>query len=69
MRVTKSDLDRFAYRLSELVRQDLTVEWLYGKPRLFTHGGSRAVSPRLTTSEMWLWMQAFEMGIHVGAGK
>lgn len=41
----------------------LTIEWAYGRPRVYRDGGAREVSPRLATGEMDTWLAGFEAAL------
>lgn len=60
-RVTKADLESAIHRLYNRTGQRFELDYLQGKPRL-SHN-NRFISPRLKSSEMLMWIDAFEEGI------
>jgi hypothetical protein len=68
-RTTAADLDELARIINRALgltdRPDdaYDVEYAYGRPRLYRAGGSREVSPRLSTGELAEWMRAYIDGI------
>jgi hypothetical protein len=76
-RTTRADLDQLADIINHALlcepgtpcakldpARAFTVEWAYGRPRLFRARGSVEVSPRLTAGELAQWMRAFIDGIN-----
>jgi hypothetical protein len=64
MRATKADIEQRVLMLSKVYTQKFNLDWLSGKPRLDLNG--RFLSPRLTTTEMSKWIDAFEAGLDLG---
>lgn len=73
-RVNMNDLDEQVRILNNMTRVDATdkndyfIECAYGKPRLYRKykEGRDEISPRLTKSELRLWIEAYLDGITVG---
>lgn len=63
---TKTELREIVEDIRNLTGRDYTVEWAYGRPRLYSEQQSREVSPRLPMGEMREWLWAFRQGIEVG---
>lgn len=61
---TRADLEELARIASAADGQTYTVEYAYGRPRLYRAGGSVEVSPRLLPGELALWLRAFIAGQH-----
>lgn len=63
-RITKRDLDGLCDTIKDTLGDDsYSVEYGYGKPRLYRQNGSREVSPRLPSGELYQWMWAYLEGI------
>lgn len=65
-RTTHQELRDLAAMASRATGEEYTVEWAYGRPRLYRAGGSIEVSPRLSTGDMAEWLYAFLAGIDAG---
>jgi hypothetical protein len=63
-RTSPRDLDGLAKRMREITGIDFTVGWAYGRPRLYSDGESREVSPRLPSGQLLDWMHAYMKGWH-----
>jgi hypothetical protein len=37
----------------------ITLEYAYGKPRLYTHNGARELSPRLSNANLYIWLSGY----------
>ena len=37
----------------------ITLEYAYGKPRLYTHNSSRELSPRLSNANLYIWLSGY----------
>jgi hypothetical protein len=69
-----NDLDEQVRILNNMTRVDATdkndffIECAYDKPRLYRQykEGRQEISPRLTKSELRLWIEAFLDGIMIG---
>ena len=48
---------------------DIMISWAYGRPRCYNKTKSRELSPRLSTGEMALWLNAYAMGFDAGQDK
>ncbi len=64
-RVTPKQIKQAVQALRNSTGIPLVVEWAYGKPRVYVEEGTgvRELSPRLSTGELWLWLQGFQEGI------
>lgn len=66
---TKASLEEQADRLNRVLSLEgadrLTVEYAYGRPRLFRGDGSREVSPRLSKPMLELFMDGMMAGIEM----
>lgn len=65
-RTTHAELHDLVALIRRATGQDYTLEWAYGRPRLYRDGGSVDVSPRLSTGPMLEWLHAFYAGIDAG---
>lgn len=76
MRTTRADLDGLCNIINHALLCEpgtpctaldpdraYTVEYAYGRPRLYRDRGSVEVSPRLPAGELAQWMRAFIAGI------
>lgn len=45
---------------------DYELDGAFGGYRLVSHKGSRDVSPRMKTAELYYWVHAFRQGVEVG---
>lgn len=45
---------------------DIAISWGNDRPRCSNRAEDRDISPRLTTGEMAIWLQAYETGIEEG---
>lgn len=68
MKITKIDLYRITDQLNSITnyQYDFSVEYAYNSPRLYAHDKSREISPRLSTSQLYTWINAYIDGIAVG---
>lgn len=66
--ISRQELYSLAGHLNRLTsnRYNYTVEFGYGKPRLYSHHGSVEISPRLSVSALYDWMHAYIAGIEIG---
>jgi len=65
-RVTRKRIRDKVQFLSEHYRLGMSVEWGYGQARIYTAGGARELSPRLSTGQMLDWLEAFQTGLKMG---
>jgi hypothetical protein len=65
-RITQDELFGVVNVIRKITGKDYDLEWAYGRPRLVVAGGSRDVSPRLSTGPLYDWLHAFLAGIEVG---
>ena len=69
-RVTKKDLEQAITVIQNRTGQPYFIEFAYGKPRLLLKKGKGAsnISPRLSSSDLYVWMEAFLEGFEQGTG-
>jgi hypothetical protein len=61
-RVSPKQLDALAAHIAKVSGKDLAIGWAYGRPRLVGDKGSRDVSPRLPSGQLYDWMHAYLKG-------
>jgi len=53
MRVTRAELKRYVQILAKNTGEDFSLDIAYGEPKLVAHNGSRNISARMTTAELY----------------
>lgn len=53
MRVTRAELKHYVQILANNTGEDFSLDIAYGQPKLVAHNGSRNVSARMTTRELY----------------
>jgi len=62
MRTTREELRARVEEIRKVTKVDMTVEWAYGKPRVYRDNGGRELSPRLPTGQLMDWLTAWYDG-------
>ena len=68
-RITKADLRAKAEHINRIAGLDVEIGYAYGRPRAHLNKGSKDLSPRLPSGQLWDWLNAFETGIEYGLTK
>lgn len=68
MRITEKDLRERVAWLHEL-GFDISIQWAYGKPRIYDAKGGRELSPRLPTGQLWNWLDGYDTGREAQAAR
>lgn len=71
MRRTRADINQQLNVIRTKTGRQYFFDVVQCRPRLIdcTNGGNREVSPRLTTTAMYEWLNAFDAGIDTGIEK
>lgn len=67
--ITRKELESTLHIMRVRSGRDLSIERAYGKPRIYEQSGKglREVSPRLSSGDLKMWMDAWLEGFDVGA--
>jgi len=69
MRRTRADIEQALNVVCNKTGLDLRFDWTANRPRIVLQspeGGLRDIGPRLTTTQMYHWIEALDAGVDLG---